>query len=133
MRRLLLLLFLVWGCTLPAAADPIAATRYPFTAITTAVPNNICTQACLAYGLSAINLTGATCYVQEFNALAANVTVGTTAPQRVLLVPAGAEAADNLPPSATESYNTAWSYVATTSPTNVTACGSTIYVQADYH
>ena len=115
-----------------AAVTGFGATRYATTTVTTNTVQGICTTACTAYDLSAVNTTAAICYIQEFAVATGSVTLGTTAPVRIVLVPATGYAADNIPPTIGDKFATAWSYATTTTPTGSTACGSSVYVQADY-
>jgi len=107
-------------------------TLYTLTAITTNTANSICSSACYGYEISAYNGTASACFVQEFNVAAGSVTAGSTAPTRVFLVPTTGFAADSLSITRGANFSTAWSYVATTTPTGATACGSTVYVQAQH-
>jgi hypothetical protein len=76
-------------------------------------------------GLSAANLTTSDAYLQLFDLAAADVTVGTTVPDLIFLVPAGngtlAGAVDKDFPLGGVNFLTGISYAATTTPTGTTA------------
>ncbi len=117
-----------------AAVTGVGATHFNVATITTNAVTAICTAACTAYDISAINTSGSLCYIQEFNNTAGSVTLGSTNPVRIFVVPAtaGSMMADNIPPTVGSAMTTAWSFATTTTPTGSTACGSSVYVTADY-
>ncbi len=84
----------------------------------------------------AANLTTADAYLQLFDALIANVTVGTTVPDQIFLVPAGN---GTLAGALIEEYETPGArfitgiaYAATTTPTGNTAPATGITLTAGY-
>ncbi len=87
------------------------------------------------FGLSLSNLTSIDAYFQVFDALAANVTVGTTTPNLIFLVPAGngtiAGGFDRDWPVGLR-FITGMSYAATTSPTGNTAPGTGLTLSGWY-
>lgn len=105
------------------------ATKYYSGAITTNGKHTICSGACTGLNIDVINGTAAACYVQQWDVLSANVTVGTTAPNRILFVAANSEAADDIPAYGV-AFTTAWVFAITTTATGATGCGSTEYVNA---
>jgi hypothetical protein len=82
------------------------------------------------YGGHIINPNAATVYLQLFNFLNANITVGTTVPTKVFFIPAmGAYDIQNTIPFA---FNNGFSIAATTTATGLTAPGTGLVVSLDY-
>lgn len=89
---------------------------------------NVNTTGTVVKGLVVLNTTAAVCYIQLFNATAANVTLGTTAPTTTLAF--GANASQSLLPASGELFKfaTALSVAATTTQTGSTGCAMSVTI-----
>lgn len=90
---------------------------------------NICLVRCGIGKLSAYNTSGATAFLQFFDALAANVVLGTTKPLFVIVLVAnvGYENVDFYPPTV---FSTACSVFSTTTAEGSTGSAAGVFAQA---
>lgn len=86
--------------------------------------------ACRVFNLQIWNPGAATAYVQFFDALSADVTVGSTVPTRVRSVPAGGGIDTGY--FAPLRFNAALTIAATTTPTGSTAPGTALVIDFDF-
>ena len=92
---------------------------------------NIKTSPGNLWGMSAFNGHAAACFIQVFDALAANVVLGTTAPTFVLPV-AGTAISNVFPTIPIRNFKVAISVASTTTATGSTACTTTTVVTFTY-
>ena len=84
----------------------------------------------LVFNFTCFNPDTALAYIQFFDALTANVTVGATTPYFVLPLPAGGGIDSQL--FCPKAFHTGIVFAATTLPTNAVAPGANCIVQFDY-
>lgn len=132
-RRLAAALVITALCGLPLKAD---SPQVFFNSALVATVTNIKNTSGSVYGFSIGNVAGTICYLQIFNATAANVTLGTTTPVLSILAnintaTIGATTALSFSNSPVP-FNAAISVAATTLPTNATPCGTGLVVNILY-
>jgi hypothetical protein len=100
-------------------------------AVTTVV--NVKTTSTQLFGWNLGNSTAALCYVQLFNAVPANITLGTTPPTAVVEMPASGVNVQTNPGSRVFSgqidgmiFGSGLSIAATTTPTGSTTCATSV-------
>jgi hypothetical protein len=116
---------------IPTTPDGTPAQKVNFPNLGTGTIQPIALSTARLFGLYAINTSGAAAYVQIFDALVANITLGTTAPDEQLLV-ASAGTAYLLLPQDGLYFANAISVQSTTAVSGSTGSASGVYVYAMY-
>ena len=129
MKRFAAVLVITGLLALPMSAD---APQAFFNSALVATVTNVKTLPGSVYGFSIGNSAGTVCFLQIFNATAANVTLGTTAPAMSILAnintaTIGATTALSFA-NAPVSFNTAISVAGTTTVNGATPCGTGLAV-----